>query len=257
MEDPSTVECLSLRRRTLIVGASRGIGRATAQELARRGGDVALGFVTNRQAAEAAADALEADCSPVLIQADIAEDPAGIVAKAVAGLGGLDAVVVTAVPLITGPIATVTAAEARRAFDVMVHGFREVALAARPHLAERRGSIVAVSSLGAARTAAFYGALGPAKAALEATVRYLAVELGRDGIRVNAVSPGLVDDEEHLNDVPEVMALRSATANRTPLSRRLPTPADIARTIAALLSDDLAFVTGQILRVDGAYSLPL
>ncbi|MGH9035426.1 MAG: SDR family oxidoreductase [Acidimicrobiia bacterium] len=244
------------RKRALVVGASRGVGRATAIELGGRGYDVALAFATNREGAEKTAADLPSGCTSVLIQCDLATDATGIVAQAVDGLGGLDTVVVTAVPVIVGPIDTVTPEEANRAFDVTVHGFRELALAARPHLAPG-GSIIAVSSLGSDRTAAFYGALGPAKAALEATVRYLAVSLGRDRIRVNGIAPGMIDDPDHVVDAPDVSALLPATAKRTPLGRQLPTPGDIARTIAGLLSDDMAFVTGQILKVDGGYSLPL
>jgi enoyl-[acyl-carrier-protein] reductase (NADH) len=132
-----------------------------------------------------------------------------------------------------------------------VHG---TVVAARPHLAASGGSAVAVSSLGSWRYAGYYGALGPAKAALESTVRYLAAEFGRDGIRVNGVSPCLVDDLQHVADAPEVAAFMEATARRTPL-RRLATPDDIAGTILALASPACAFVTGEVLKVDGGYSL--
>jgi enoyl-[acyl-carrier protein] reductase III len=244
-------------RRVLIVGASRGIGRATALELAQRRCELAIAFSSNQEAAEKVASELPRDCVSVLIQGDIAVDGRSMVARAVAGLGGLDAVVVTAVPMITGPIDKVTPSDAQRALDVTVHGFRELALAASPHLAARRGSVVAVSSLGSDRTVEFYGALGPAKAALEATVRYLAVTLGRDHIRVNAVAPGMVDDAAHIEDAPRIAAVVPATAKRTPLGRALPTPPDIAKTIAALLGEDFAFVTGQTIKIDGGYCLPL
>lgn len=245
------------RKGALIVGASRGVGRATTLELGRRGYDVALAFKTNSEAAEKVAAELPAGCSSVLIQGDLATDASEIVAQAIAGLDTLDAVVVTAVPVITGPLHAVTREEADLAMDVSVHGFRELAVAARPHLAASRGSIVAVSSLGSDRVSGFYGALGPAKAALEATMRYLAVALGRDRIRVNAIAPGLIDDSAHLADAAEVMALLADTAKRTPLGRQLPAPIDIARTIAGLLSPDMAFVTGQVVKVDGGYSLAL
>lgn len=245
------------RKRALVVGASRGVGRETVLELGRRGYDVALAYSSNHAGAEKTAAELPSDCTCVLVHADIATDAPEIIARAVAGLGGLDTVVVTAVPVLTGPLHTVTQADAERAMAVVVHGFRELALAARPHLAHSGGSIVAVSSVGSERVSSFYGALGPAKAALEATIRYLAVSLGRDRIRVNGISPGLIADSDHETDAPEVMALQEDTARRTPLGRKLPTPADVARSIAGLLSDDLAFVTGQVLKVDGGYTLAL
>ena len=113
----------------------------------------------------------------------------------------------------------------------------------------------AVARLPTAQHAAYYGALGPAKAALESTVRYLAGELGPELIRVNAVSPCLIDDPAHFEDAPEVAKFLAAAARRTPLGRRLAVPADIARVIAALLGEDLAYVTGQTIVADGGYSL--
>jgi NAD(P)-dependent dehydrogenase (short-subunit alcohol dehydrogenase family) len=112
-----------------------------------------------------------------------------------------------------------------------------------------------VTSLGSDHYANYYGALGPAKAALEALVRYLAAELGGDGIRVNAVSPCLVNDPQHFDDAPGVMNFLDGVAKRTPLGRRLALPQDIARAAIALMGEDLAFVTGQVLKVDGGYSL--
>ena len=261
--------------RTLIIGASRGVGRATALELASRGHDLALGYLADADAVQKLAAELggvsgggSGGVSTVAVQGDVACDGARMVAEAAAGLGGLDNVVVTAVPLIIGPISTVTREDAERAMDVSVHGFREVVLAAREYLSARGGcgadggaggvrggSIVCVSSLGSDHYAAYYGALGPAKAALESTVRYLAGELGPELIRVNAVSPCLIDDPAHLADAPEVAKFLSAAARRTPLGRRLAVPADIARVIAALVGDDLTYVTGQVLVADGGYSV--
>lgn len=241
--------------KTFVIGATRGVGRATALELAARGHDLALGYVSSTDAVEKLAAELSG-VSVVAVQGDVAHDGARMVAEAAAGLGGLDNVVVTAVPLITGPIGTVTREDAERAMDVTVHGFRDVALAARSHLAGvGGGSIIGVSSLGSDHYAAYYGALGPAKAALESTVRYLAGELGPELIRVNAVSPCLIDDPVHFEDAPQVAKFLAAAARRTPLGRRLAVPADIARVIAALLGEDLAYVTGQTIVADGGYSL--
>lgn len=241
--------------RTLVVGGSRGIGRAVVLRLARAGAPLVMAFRTDtEQAEETAAAAAALGSTPTLVQGDLAQDGARIAAEAVAALGGLDLLVVTAVPVITGPVASVTHEEFRRAMDVVVWGAQQVIVAARPSLAHSAGSVVLVSSLGAESYARYYGALGPAKAALEALVRYLAAEFGPDGVRVNAVSPCLIDDPRHQADAPQVATFLEATARRTPL-RRLATPDDVAGVIVALASPDCSFVTGEVLRVDGGYSV--
>ncbi len=246
---------MTARLRTLVIGASRGVGRATAIELARRGHDVAIGFRSGAEEASSVATEMMQGVRSVLVQGDITVDGERMVDDAAAGLGGLDSVVVTAVPLVLGRLSDATDSDVDQCFDTVVNGFRHVAIAARKYLAETGGSIVAVSSLGSDRYAGYYGALGPAKAALESTVRYLAVEFGRDGVRVNAVSPSLIDDPAHVPSAPDVMRFVEATAKRTPLSRRLAKPEDIARVIVALTGPDFGCVTGQVIVADGAYSL--
>jgi NAD(P)-dependent dehydrogenase (short-subunit alcohol dehydrogenase family) len=241
--------------RTLVVGGSRGIGRATVLRLAAAGASTAIAYRRDTEGAqETAKEAAARGGLAVLLQGDVATDAASLVEEAAERLGGLDFVVVTAVPVITGRMGAVSAEEFHRAMDVVVWGFTRTVLAARPHLSRSGGSAVAVSSLGSWLYASYYGALGPAKAALESSVRYLAAELGRDGVRVNAVSPCLVDDAQHVADAPEVAAFFEATAKRTPL-RRLATPDDVAGVIVGLGSPDFGLVTGEVVRVDGGYRL--
>jgi NAD(P)-dependent dehydrogenase (short-subunit alcohol dehydrogenase family) len=241
--------------RALIVGGSRGIGRATALRLARSGSPLAIAYLHDEaRAHETAKEVTELGSSVVLVRGDVAEEGPRLIDEAVSALGGLDLVVVTATPVITGRALQVSIAEFRQAMEVVVWGFHQTVVAARPHLARSSGSAIAVSSLGAQLYASYYGALGPAKAAMETTVRYLAAELGPEGIRVNAVSPCLVDDLQHLPDAPDVVRFMERTAKRTPL-RRLATPDEIAGAILALASPACSFVTGEVLKVDGGYSL--
>lgn len=242
----------------LVVGGGRGIGRETVLQLAERGTRCAIGYLSRDERARATqADAAAVGPEPVLVQGDQGRDAAAMVEQARASLGSVDAIVTTAVPMIMGPISGVTEDEYRVAMDVQVWGFQRLVSAALADLTEVRGSVVTVSSLGADSYANYYGAIGPAKAALENTVRYLAAEHGRRGVRVNAVSPCLVDDPSHRIgiDVPEEFdATVQAVARRTPM-RRLATSAEIASVIVALLSTSMAFVTGQTIKVDGGYSL--
>lgn len=242
----------------LVVGGSRGIGRQTVLQLTERGVRCAIGYQSRTEMAEAvAAEAAELGPAPVLIKGDQGTDPRAFVERTVEELGGCGSIVTTAVPMIMGRIADVTFEEHRAAMDVQVWGLQELIRAALPHLEADRGSVVTVSSLGAGTYASYYGAIGPAKGALETTVKYFAAELGKRGVRVNAVSPCLVDDPSHSIgiDVPETFqATIDAVAQRTPM-RRLAVSAEIASVIVALLSSSFAFVTGQIVAVDGGYSL--
>lgn len=246
---------MTARPRTLVIGASRGLGRATALELAQCGHDVAIGFRSGIEAAEGVAAEMSREARSVLVQGDIAVDGARMVDDAAAQLGGLDAVVVAAVPRVLGRLSDATDDAVTQCFDVVVNGFRHAAIAARTHLIETQGSVIAVSSLGSQRYAGYYGALGPAKAALESTVRYLAVEFGRCGVRVNAVSPCLMVDPAHVSHGPEVMQFVETTAKRTPLNRRLARLDEVARVIVSLIGPDFGCVTGQVIVVDGGYSL--
>src|SRR5205807_1932762 len=114
-------------------------------------------------------------------------------------------------------------------------------------------SIVAVSSLGAQRVLDNYVLVGASKAALEAIVRYLAVELAPRGIRVNTVSGGVVETDA-LDVFPNREQMLSAAAQRTPAGR-LVTPGDIADAVCFLCSPEAEMVRGQTLVVDGGYSL--
>lgn len=242
----------------LVVGGSRGIGRQTVLQLAERGVRCAIGYNSRTELAkEVAAEAAAVGPEPVVILGDQGTEPRRFVDEAVEELGGCGSVVTTAVPMLMGRLLTVTEDEYRAAMDVQVWGFQELVRAALPHLEADGGSAVTVSSLGAGSYASYYGAIGPAKGALETTVRYFGAELGPRGVRVNAVSPCLVDDPSHSIgiDVPESFGgIIEAVAARTPL-RRLATSAEIASVIVALLSSSFQFVTGQVIAVDGGYSL--
>ena len=115
------------------------------------------------------------------------------------------------------------------------------------------GSIVAISSLGASRVLENYALVGVSKAAIEALVRYLAVELAPQGIRVNAVSAGLVETDA-LDHFPNREAMLGHFRGRTPAGR-LVEPKDVADAVCFLASPEAAMIRGQTLVVDGGYSL--
>jgi enoyl-[acyl-carrier protein] reductase III len=116
------------------------------------------------------------------------------------------------------------------------------------------GRIIGLTSFGSTRVFSEYGVIGVSKAATEAIIRYLAVELAPKGIIVNAVSPGIVDTDALKFFPIDVEETLEEAAVRTP-ARRITTPEDVARVVAFLCSDDAAMIVGQTIVVDGGWSI--
>jgi NAD(P)-dependent dehydrogenase (short-subunit alcohol dehydrogenase family) len=243
---------------TLVTGAASGIGRATCVRLARearaRGGQARIAAVD--LGPPAALDSLveemrKADAEAVPIQGDMgsADDPARVVGEALARFGGLDAVVSNAGINRPAPLIEYSVDDWDRVFAVNTRATWLLARAAAPALRVSHGAIVAVASMSGSNAHAGLGAYGPSKAALIMLVQVLAQELGRDGVRVNAVSPGMV----RTGMTARVYADSRIAAERdalVPLGR-VATPEDIADVIAFLLGPDARYVNGHDLVVDG------
>ncbi|SBS79100.1 Short-chain type dehydrogenase/reductase [uncultured Mycobacterium sp.] len=244
--------------KVLVIGGSRGIGRATVVQLTALGISCAIGYLENDAAAKETQElaAATGGPEPVLVRGDLGADPVGLITAAIDALGGLGGLVTTAVPIVAGRTLTVTREVYDRVFDVQVWGLWEAIRTAFPELEKMGGSVVAVSSLGANHYARYYGAIGPAKAAMENLVRYFGAELGPKGVRVNGISPCLVDNPGHGGEdiIAGVADMQAEVANKTPL-RRLGHPDELASVIVSLLSSDFKFVTGLTIPVDGGYTL--
>jgi enoyl-[acyl-carrier protein] reductase III len=245
-------------RLALVTGGARGIGRATCVALAGEGADVAIGYVRNEDAAKETAALVEAAGRRAVLVKGHLGDPervSEVVDHAVAGLGGLDLVVSNAASGVIRPALDVTAKHWDWTLDINARAFLLLAQRATPHFEARgRGSLVAISSLGSSRTLPNYALVGTSKAALESLVRYLGVELAGRNIRVNCVSGGVVETDalDHFENREQM--LRNAR-ERTPAGRLLQ-PADLARAVVFLCSDDASMIVGQTLVVDGGYGLP-
>lgn len=241
-----------------VIGGSRGIGRATVVQLSAAGTRCAVGYNANDAAAKETQKLAVAagGPEPVLVRGDLGTDAPGMVNEAIEKLGGLGGLVSTAVPILAGRTLSVTREEYDRVFDVQVWGLWEAIRTALPELEKVGGSAVGVTSLGATHYARYYGAIGPAKAAMENLIRYYAAELGPRGVRVNGVSPSLVDNPGHGGEdiIAGVHDVIAGVAKKTPL-RRLANSNELASVVVALLSSDFAMVTGQTIVVDGGYSL--
>jgi len=238
-------------RAVLVTGGTRGIGKAIALRLASDGAKrVVLGFLRNDAAAEEAAEELRAaGAEPVLVRGNVAS---GRVVAEFASHGPYSAVVHNAA---TGVIRAALETEDKHwdwTLGANARALLSLARACAPDM-KAGSSLVGVSSLGSTRVLENYVLVGTSKAALESVVRYLAVELAPRGIRVNAVSAGVVETEA-LDHFPNREQMLKAARTRTPAGR-IVEPDDVAAAVAYLCSPDAEMVRGQTLIVDGGYSL--
>ncbi len=238
-------------RTVLVTGGTRGIGKAIALRFASLGAKkVALGYLRNDSAAENAADEVRAaGAEPVLVRGNVASDR---VVEEFASHGPYRVVVHNAA---TGVIRAALETEDKHwdwTLAANARALLSLARACAPHM-DPGSSIVAISSLGSMRVLENYVLVGTSKAALESVVRYLAVELSPRGIRVNAVSAGVVETEA-LDHFPNREHMLRAAHERTPAGRMVK-PDDVAGAVAYLCSPDAEMVRGQTLIVDGGYSL--
>lgn len=244
----------STRKVALITGASRGIGRAIALDLARRNFDLGLNDIV-RQADmldETVREAETYGTSAIALHADVSDkiQVQNIVDQLFAKFGRIDAVVNNAGVLISSPVDTLEEKNWDTVMDVNAKGTFLVTQAVLPVMRRQHyGRIVNIASIGGKHGAPEQAHYSASKAAIMGFTRVLAQELGSSGITANSICPGIIlTDMGRVNlDDPEVqLQWRARTAQN-----RIGTPEDVAGPVAFFCSDDSAFVTGQTLNVDG------
>jgi NAD(P)-dependent dehydrogenase (short-subunit alcohol dehydrogenase family) len=244
-------------RALLITGASRGIGRACALLAAREGWAVGVNYQKDRGAADSVVEAISRGGGrAVAIQGDVAieQDVIGMFDQAVHALGPLKGVIANAgVAPPSGRLVDMSAERMRQIFDINVLGACFTAREAARRMADSAGgsggSLVMMSSA-AARLGSpnLYVDYAASKGAIDTLTIGLSRELGSEGVRVNAIRPGLIETEIHASSgEPD----RAQTLGRSVPLGRPGTAEEVAEAAVWLLSDAASYVTGAILDVSG------
>ena len=237
-----------------ITGASRGIGAACARRFAAQGWQVALGYCTQKEKAEALAAELNATAphTALAVHTDV-RDAAGVREAAAAiqkAFGSIDCLVNNAGIARQQLFTDVSEADWDEMFDITCKGMYRTVQAVLPGMLHKKsGSIVNISSIWGVVGASCEVPYSAAKGAVITFTQALAKELGLSGIRVNCVAPGVIDTDMMAAFSEEDKA---ALAEETPLGR-IGTPEDVAAAVVFLAGSDAAFITGQTLGVDGGF----
>ena len=236
----------------LVTGASRGIGRGIALELAREGADVVVNYRRDETAAEETVRTIVGGGRrAIAIRADVSEWPQvqALVDGALGHFGRLDVVVANSgIASRVAPLWDLDVDHWHKVINVNLHGVFYTCRATVGHLIERKsGSVILISSIGADACGPMGAPYYVAKAGVNALTKSLAKECAPAGVRVNCIAPGLV-----ATDMGDRMMkfYGEALLSSIPLGRA-GRPEDIGKAAVYLASDDASFVTGKILRVDG------
>ena len=236
----------------LVTGASRGIGRGIALELAREGADVVVNYRRDETAAaETVRTIVGGGRRAIAIRADVSEWPQvqALVDGALAHFGRLDVVVANSgIASRVQSVWDIDVEHWHKVIGINLHGVFYTCKATAKHLVDRRsGSIILISSVGADMCGPMGAPYYVAKAGVNALTKSLAKECAPAGVRVNCIAPGVV-----MTDMGERMLkfYGESLLSTIPLGRP-GQPEDIGKAAVYLASDDASFVTGKILRVDG------
>jgi NAD(P)-dependent dehydrogenase (short-subunit alcohol dehydrogenase family) len=240
----------------VVTGAASGIGRATARALAAEGARVGIADVDEAGGERVAAGIREAGGDAFFRRTDVRSlaDLEAVVAEAGGGQGRLDVLVNNAAVSVAGSAGEMSEEDWVRVVDVNLTGvWRGMRVAIPRMLAQGGGSIVNLSSVQARVGFLGWAGYAASKGGIDALTRQAAVEYASRGIRVNAIVPGTIATEMNeriMASSPDPDAVMAGWVAMHPMGR-VGQPEEVAAAIVFLASDDAAFVTGELLRVDG------
>ncbi len=248
-------------KRAVVVGlaSNRSIGWGIARALKAQGAELAFNYQGDKLQGRVEKMAAELD-SEIVLPLDVAEDSqiASFIDGVAAHWDGFDILVhsvayAPAEQLQGRYIDSVNREGFRVAHDISSYSFAALAKAAHPLMVGRQGALLTLSYLGAIRALPSYNVMGLAKASLEANMRFLAYDLGPEGIRVNAISAGPIKTLASAG-IKGMRQMLSTVAETSPLKRNV-TIDDVGNSAAFLCSDLAAGITGHVLYVDAGYSI--
>lgn len=245
----------------VVTGSGRGIGKAIALQLAAHGADIVVNYFRNRGPAEATAEAIrQRGRRALVVKANVAEldSLAALFETVAAEFGGVDILINNAASGYNRPVMEQRAKGWDWTMNINARAALFAAQYAAPLMQARGGGkIVNISSIGAQRVLPEYVLVGTSKAALESITRYLAVELAAMNIAVNAVSAGAVrtDALHHFSEMRDAIeANLNEIAEKTPAGR-IVTADDVANVVLFLCTEAAAMIRGQVLIIDGGFTL--
>lgn len=243
----------------LVSGASRGIGRASAEALAACGASVIVNFLNSAEGAKDVVNAIQ-NCGgqAIAVRADVSErdDVQAMMDVIHEHFGKLDIIVSNAAAGGFRPLTQATPASFDSIMRMNAAPLLWLTQAALPLFQASGGisRVIAISSHGSIRGIANYGLIGTSKAALESLVRHLAFELGRSGVNVNAIMPGIVATDA-IRTLPGAEGMLKSVQEQILVRDRMLTPADVAGAVLFLASRFSDLIQGQVLVVDGGISI--
>jgi NAD(P)-dependent dehydrogenase (short-subunit alcohol dehydrogenase family) len=245
-------------KRAIVTGAGNGIGRSIATRLAKEGCSIGI-FDIDAKAADETMRHIRAQgshCHSVLGDVSSKSSVSAGMAELVSALGGVDILVNNAGICRIGKILDMTDQDWEQTFGINVDGVYHVTRSVVPLMVRQRsGAVINISSWMGKSGVHSYGAYCASKFAIIALTQALACEVGEDGVRVNAVAPGLILETRMREESEKDRAAQGLTlaADRVKLipARRAGTPEDIAKTVAFLASNEASYITGETISVTG------